>query len=121
MGTEIITICATTTTPHPLTLSDNQGHNSNTNAGDKDFTTDVQPGDKVKWKIGPNCAVQSITSITCVNGDNLFSEGPDPKQNGDWEGTISDDATGTEEYTIGYTVGGAPYTQDPKLRIPPSQ
>ena len=116
MGTETITIKATNKNPTPLILADNEGHHGNSAATDKAFTTKVSNGDTVKWKNKNNSDITSF-SIQC-DSNNVFVPGdPKIKSNGNWEGTISDSASGDESYSVIYYVEGTKYTQDPKLRI----
>lgn len=117
MGTETITIKATTEDPTPLILADNEGHHGNSAATDKAFTTEVSNGDTVKWKNKNNSDITSFT-ISC-NSNSLFASGDPQQKNNGWEGTISETATGDEEYTINYYVEGVTEEQhqDPKLRI----
>ena len=116
MGTETITIKATTAAPTPLILADNEGHSGNSAATDKAFTTKVSNGDTVKWKNKNNSDIASFT-ITCDSNSLFVAGDPKIKSNGNWEGTISATATGDEEYTVNYFVGTTEYHQDPKLRI----
>ena len=117
MGTETITIKATTEKPAPLILADNEGHHGNSTATDKAFTTEVRKGDTVKWKNKSGSDITSF-SITC-NSNSLFVSGDPKSKNNGWEGTISENATGDEEYIINYYVKDVvdEQHQDPKLRI----
>jgi hypothetical protein len=99
-----------------LHFTDSEGH-----SGDNTITTKVKPGDTVIWKLVSNGGIDSITSITeksMTQNKNLFSTLPapinpkDPKS--DWSGIISENATGKEVYTIGYTIGGEDYLYDPE-------
>lgn len=117
-----ITITATTATPHPLTIkNDETGATTHTDPGDKNFTTHVNPGDTVTWKIAGD--ISAITAITENRGsENLFSVNP-AKIAGteNWKGTVGSKPGGSEEeYTISYNVTNArnnPYSQDPKLKM----
>lgn len=99
--------------PHPtLILSD-------------DGSTDAAPGDTVRWTIGLNSGVASITQIEDNVTIDIFN--PDPVQedknldSSAWSGLIRQDLTlpCEETYTIHYTqtsVDGA-YRFDPKIQV----
>lgn len=109
-----ITVSATTAKPWPPTLNDGK-HESSTEPGDKAFTTDVSPGDKVQFVAEGDLTLKSIEETV----GNLFSQ--DPKTSNDFVGVIKGSKPGTiADYTIHYTVKNAPsnpYKQDPKLRV----
>ncbi|WKV12150.1 hypothetical protein [Marivirga harenae] len=116
MSTEIINISKQEGNNH-LYLTDNEGH-----AGKDSITTQVHPGDTVTWKLVPNGGIDQITGITAKpDSQDIFSVDPapvnpnDPKT--DWTGTISENATGTESYSIGYKIGDNNYTDDPDLEM----
>lgn len=127
--THTIVVSATTENPHPLTISSGTS-SSTTEDGDKNFTTKVNVGDTVIWKIAEGCDITSIKTVQetfpSKNNNNLFSETP----------SIGDSTTKTgkiggfyaknkahEQYTIYYNVSGAtlppgnPYSQDPRLQM----
>jgi hypothetical protein len=100
-----------------LYLTDNEGH-----TGKDNITTDVKPGDTVTWKLVPNGGIDQITGINPKTGSqDIFSVDPvpvnkdDPKS--DWTGTVSENATGTESYSIDYKIGGASFKDDPDLEV----
>jgi len=114
MSTEVIFLSLKAGTKK-LIFTDNEGHHGT------DITTDVQPGDTVKWKIRQGSGISEITSIYRVpeNGD-IFSQDPAPDSGGtSWSGVISETATGAESYGIKYIVDGQEYDVDPEVRIFP--
>lgn len=114
--THTITVSATIADPAPPTLSDDEGHNAHTAAGDAAMTTTVGPGDTVIWVKGGN--ISSLDDIVETAGTDLFSTNPAKQANGTWQGIVGALASGTEEsYSISYTVGGLSHTQDPKLQM----
>ncbi len=124
--THTIVISATTANPEPLKLS--QGTSSSSNEGeDKNFTTKVNPGDTVIWKIAEGCDITSIQTVQetfpSKNNNNLFSESPSIGDSMTKSGKIGGRYAkkgATEQYTIYYNVSGAPknpYGQDPKLKM----
>jgi hypothetical protein len=114
--THTINISATNDNPTPLVISDDEGHSANTDVGDQNLTTEIEPGDIIVWVKGGD--ITSIDAITEKAGTNLFSVDPGPQSNGTWQGTVGDQPSETEEsYSITYTVDGAQHTQDPKLKM----
>ena len=96
-----------------LHLSDSEGH-----SGDGTITTDVQPNQSVQWQIASGAGIDSLDNIYAKTGsENIFSSGPTKQGDGTWLGTVSSSATGTESYSIDYTVAGSPYTDDPDLKV----
>ena len=112
MATEIIFI-RKQTNGTGLHLSDNQG-----NSGDNTITTNVRRGDTVHWKLAHDSGISAITNIYPKTGSqNIFSVGPALQPDGSWKGTVSDTATGSEAYNIGYKIGDTEYICDPFLEV----
>ena len=96
-----------------LYLSDNEGH-----SGDGSITTIVHEGDTVIWKLKPNGGITAITSIYPKTGsENIFSTNPAKQPDGSWQGTVANPVSGSESYSIDYTIGQDSYTDDPKLDV----
>ena len=117
--THTITVSATTSKPKPPTITDDEGNVGSTQSGNQGLTTMVSNGNIVKWVKAGN--ITSIDNVYYSGESNVFASGPMKKPDGSWQGVIGNFASGTEEeYTIQYTVAGAPdnpYTQDPKLKM----
>jgi hypothetical protein len=88
---------------------------------DKELTTDVKCGDKVKWKIRSEGLI--ITGIPMKDGaPNIWSPGKEPaKKSINWVGTICETAAGkTAAYSVEFTInGGAVQEQDPGIKVDP--
>jgi hypothetical protein len=100
-----------------LVLSDSEGH-----TGNNTITTIVNPGDKVIWQLKMKGGIDTLTAITEKAGsEDIFSKGPASTDSGNpssnWQGVVSKSATGTESYSIGYTIDGVSYTDDPELEL----
>lgn len=116
MSSEIIKISKEENS-NGLYLTDNEG-----NEGPDTITTPVKPGDTVTWKLKKDGGIDQITAITNKAGSqNIFSDGPKQVKEGDstsdWTGTVSEDATGSESYSIDYKIGDEPFTDDPILKV----
>lgn len=94
----------------PLSLSDN-GNST------------VSQGDTVTWMISNLSGVAAITGIVDNSTNQLFSTPPAkmPGNSGNWQGTISNTASGSETYTIQYQIVGSTtiYSFDPTIQINP--
>lgn len=111
-----VTVSATTAKPYPPSLSDDEGHQADTEDGDKNMTTLVGPGDVVTWQKGGN--ISSLDNVFETAGTDLFIVDPSPGNNGTWVGIVGSMDSGAEEaYSITYTVGGQSHTQDPRLKM----
>lgn len=98
-----------------LHLRDSEGH-----VGDSNITTDVCCGDEVEWVI--EGGIDEITNIYPKHGSkNIFSTGPERKEDGSWMGTVSSSVSGSEFYSIDYKIAGQSYSDDPKLKVKPPQ
>jgi hypothetical protein len=118
--THTITVSATVANPIPPSISDDEGHNANTAAGDAALTTLVGPGDVVTWQKGGN--ISSLDNIFEPVGTDLFIVDPSEENNGTWVGIIGSLPSGAEEaYSITYKVAGNTYTQDPRIRMQPRE
>lgn len=96
-----------------LYLRDSEGH-----VGKNTITTDVQAGDEVEWVLGEG--VDEITNIYPKSGSqNIFSDGPIKQEDGSWKGKVKDTVTGSESYSIDYTIAGSAFSDDPKLDVKP--
>lgn len=96
-----------------LYLKDSEGHK-----GKDSITTDVNPGDTVVWKLKNNSGIDEITSISAKStSQDIFSSDPVEQKDGSWKGTVSSTASGSEDYSIGYKIGGTDYTDDPQLNV----
>ena len=117
--THTITVSATTSKPEPPTITDDEGNVGSTQTGNRNLATLVSKGNIVKWVKGGDIA--TIENVYYSGESNVFLSGPKQNQDGSWQGVIGDFEPNTEEeYTIDYTVTGAPnnpYSQDPKLRM----
>ena len=113
-----VTVSATIAVPKPPSLSDDEGHQADTEDGDKNMTTLVGPGDVVTWQKGGN--ISSLDNVFETAGTDLFIIDPSKENNGTWVGIVGSLPSGAEEaYSITYKVGGKSYTQDPRLRMQP--
>ncbi|WPP53283.1 hypothetical protein [Catalinimonas niigatensis] len=96
-----------------LYLRDSEGH-----AGKKTITTDVCCGDEVEWVLGEG--IDEVTNIFPKrDSKNIFSAGPSKRPDGNWEGTVSKSAKGSELYSIDYRIGEVAYSDDPRLDVKP--
>jgi len=112
MATETIFI-SKQATGTGLHLSDNEGH-----SGDGSITTTVHEGDTVIWKLTSNGGITAITNIYPKTGsENIFSTNPAKQDDGSWLGTVANVISGSESYSIDYTIGEDSYTDDPKLQV----
>ncbi|WP_296622116.1 hypothetical protein [Marivirga sp.] len=116
MSTEIINISKQEGN-NQLYLTDNEGH-----SGKNNITTNVKKGDTVTWKLVPNGGIDQITGITAKpNSQDIFSVNPAPVDPNDpasdWTGTVSENATGSESYSIAYKIGNDPFVDDPELEV----
>lgn len=100
--------------PPELYLTDSEGH-----SGEGHLTTIVEPGDKVTWEIVEGSGISSITITKDQGSQDIFSKDPKGQPDGSWKGTISETASGEENYTIGFKIGDDDYVCDPILRINP--
>ncbi|WP_158856478.1 hypothetical protein [Lunatibacter salilacus] len=88
-------------------------------------TLDVNPDDKVTWKIDKGSGVESIESISPdPKNPNVFSEGPSKlHKSSSWRGTVGpyEPTKHVENYTIGYKKKGhnTVYKFDPKISVNP--
>ena len=118
--THTITVSATVAVQYPPSLSDDEGHTTNTELGDEAMTTLVGPGDAVTWQKGGD--ISSLDNIFEPVGTDLFIVDPSKEDNQTWVGIIGSLPSGSEEaYSITYKVGGNSYTQDPKIQIRATQ
>ena len=130
MATHIITLFATKEKPTPLTILDDEGHQSHTNEGDKNLTTTFLKGDTIIWKVDIYSDISSIDAITQLETRlgkiglilPIFKSAPTLMNNGtkNWSAELRKDISFDSlivEYTITYTVDGKQHTQDPKLQI----
>jgi len=112
MGTETI-IISKQATGTGLYLTDNEGH-----AGDGTITTIVREGDTVVWQLKPNGGITAITNIYPKAGSkNIFSTNPAKQPDGSWQGTVANPVSGSESYSIDYTIGENSYTDDPEFEV----
>ncbi len=96
-----------------LHLSDNEGH-----SGDGIITTIVGAGDTVIWQQVSNGGITAITNIYPKPGsENIFSTNPAKQTDGRWQGTVANSISGSESYSIDYTIGEISYTDDPELEV----
>lgn len=113
----IITFSATTAIPKPPGISDGSNQVGIGEGGDKKFTTEVKPGQKVQFKVAED--ISGITKIEEGPGSDIFKT--DPSAANEWTGVIGNlDDEDTREYTVYYNVNGAPdnpYCQDPELKM----
>lgn len=135
--THVISIYAPSTSPLPLTISDDQGHSASTHDDDALLTTEFRVGDTVQFIISTEngndvASIEAInvTDLIDENGNsyNLFTSGPMPDniQKTSWSGTIGSPGVGAsdhyvspaESYTITFKMSnGSQYTEDPRLKI----
>jgi len=119
LNTHYIYVGATTADPFPPSLSDDENHTAHNAKDDKNFTTDVNPGDIIIWQAVGD--VTSLEEIAYKTGSHLFAQIPTKQNDGTWKGVIGNFANVPkggliEEYDISYIVNnGMFYTQDPKL------
>ncbi|MCF6352686.1 MAG: hypothetical protein L3J06_06730 [Cyclobacteriaceae bacterium] len=112
MATETIYI-SKQATGTGLYLTDSEGH-----AGKGTITTIVRAGDTVVWQLKPKGGITAITDIYPEKGSkNIFSTNPAKQPNGNWQGTVANPISGSESYSIDYTIGEGSYTDDPKLDV----
>lgn len=93
--------------------------NKSGNCG-KDITTDVKPGDKVKWKICSTGLVITGIPMKTPDGEKIWSKAPAlTKNNKNWQGTVLQSCGPcTEGYSVQYTInGGKPLEQDPDIKV----
>lgn len=135
--THVISIYAPSTSPLPLTVSDDEGNSASTHEEDANLTTDFKVGDTVQFVISTEngndvASIEAIdiTDLTDSNGNsyNLFTSGPSPDNDSktSWSGTIGSPGVGesdhyvspAESYTITFKMSnGSQYTEDPRIRI----
>ncbi|MBT8184474.1 MAG: hypothetical protein KJN76_06520 [Eudoraea sp.] len=112
-----ITITATTAVPHPPGISDGTTTLPPGGPNDKAFTTEVVPGQTVKFTMAGD--ITGITKIKEGSGSDIFSQDPTPEN--DFTGIIGSlPSSDTRAYTIYYNVKDAPknpYHQDPQLKM----
>ncbi len=100
-----------------LRLKDSEGHDA-----DKSITTDASPGDTIIWKLANNSNISEIVNVyKKTESQDVFSPDPHKDTDVEWQGTISETASGTESYNIKfiYEEDGKVYTDDPKVVIKP--
>ena len=109
-----------------LKLRDSEGHNPNNDQ----LTTDVSPGDIIKWDLDTNSGLSSITQVKKVepsdpsfqpNASTLLTSEP-TSVNNEIIATVVATSPGSnafENYKIGFTVPGDDnvYWDDPRLRM----
>ena len=123
MAIHTIYVNATLADPYPPALSDDEGHTAHSPNDDKNFTTDVGPGDVIIWQATGD--ITELLDISYTGGLDLFVQHPIKQPDGTWRGVIGPNATTPddteEEYEISYVVNhGMAYSQDPKLTLRPS-
>jgi hypothetical protein len=137
METHVITIYAPSTSPLPLTISDDEGNSASSHDDDAALTTVFKVGDTVRFEISTEnnndiASIEAITveDLTDENGGkyNLFTSGPtaDNDEKTSWSGVIGSPGVGSsdhyvspaESYTITFKMSnGSQYTEDPRLKI----
>ncbi len=102
-----------------LRLKDSQGHEA-----DKSITTDAWRGDTITWKLANSSNISEIVNVyKKPESQNVFSPDPHKVTDVEWQGTISERASGSELYNIDfrYEEDGIVYTDDPVIQIRPPQ
>lgn len=127
MTAHVIHIFATTTNPHPLAISQDNGATwVDTETDDENFNTIVAAGDTVQFAFDLDRTVNNvivnndITSIQNITPATFYVAGDSPNRNNNWKGTIkSGNGSTPEAYQIMYQVSDVPgnQTQDPKLTM----
>lgn len=123
MSERRIYIKATKERPQPLTIKDTWGDVGNTFGADKNFVTEANPFDIIRWVSEGDITSFSI-EIDSSKKPTLFQGNPIQNTDGCWSVIISPSDKLTpealkqlQEYTIKYKVGDKDYTQDPKIQI----
>ena len=94
-------------------LRDSEGH-----SGDGGIVTDVRAGDEIEWIAGEG--IDKIKGIRPAEGSHNVLSGCAEKQDGAWEGKVSELAKGSETYVIEYEVGDSTARADrPRLIVKP--
>lgn len=123
MTAHVIQIFATTSNPHPLSISQDNGATwVDTDLDDQNFNTTVAVGDTVQFafNLSKNGVANNISSIQNITPATFYEANKNPRSNNSWTGTIKDGNGSTpEEYQIIYQVTDVPgnQTQDPKLTM----
>ncbi len=121
MATHTIQIFATTSNPHPLSISQDNGATwVTTEAADEAFTTSVSVGDTVTYahSLNKDGVTNNITGINNITPASFFEPSEAPNNRNDWTGTIKSGNPSTPlAYDIKYRVSGVGpiQTQDPRL------
>lgn len=104
-----------------LSLRDNEGHNP----GNNDLTTDVDPGDIVKWQLDDDSGLFSLENVVKRNDPgtvDLLEEQPANTAQNVFTATVKRrgiDGGAIETYDIWYKKerGGKTIKEDPKLKM----
>lgn len=99
-----------------LFLYDSEGHK-----GDKTITTIAHQGDIVTWKLMKNSKIKEIVNVYAkITSQDVFSQNPQKISDTEWQGVISESASGTESYNIDYKyIDDSVITDDPQIIIHP--
>jgi hypothetical protein len=124
MALHVITISATKEKPHPITMTDDEGHSGHTTREDERFTTSVDPGDTLNWVISEGCAISEIEKIKVEEpglDKEVFAKDPYQNEEGVWEAVAANKNQAINDavaqYTISYIVDGKEYTEDPRIKM----
>lgn len=75
-----------------LVYRDSEDHKGQT------ITTQVDPGDKITWKLDQCSGIKEITNITIRGTKGFFKEAPEKKDFDTWKAEVSKKAKGEIEY-----------------------
>ncbi|PWJ38003.1 hypothetical protein [Sediminitomix flava] len=89
---------------------------------DQNFSTSVQGGDTVYWKMPPTNPPKTINSISFTKdgGENIFTSTPHEPQSHDClEGVVQTGlpANTVEKYELTVEIDGKTYKHDPSIKI----
>lgn len=68
----------------------------------KTIISEVNPGDKVVWKLDENSGIKSIKDVSINGSAGFFNKGPKQKDAGKWNAKVAETATGEVSYNVSY-------------------
>ncbi len=66
----------------------------------KNIETEVNPGDKIIWKLDQCSGIKEISDIAIAGDKSFFSKGPKMKDFDSWKAVVADTAKGEISYSV---------------------